>query len=120
MSYHDDEKVIHGLIQPVGAPPPPPVGPQLHSNAAAHPYTSFGTTELSIGDVPFWFCVDANDNELAYLEAIHLFIRVLGAVFSTAPLASYPHSKSDTSFDDVCEINLVINFYTVRQYPLHP
>jgi hypothetical protein len=23
-------------------------------------------------------CVDANDNELAYLEAIHLFVEILG------------------------------------------
>ena len=27
----------------------------------------------------FCVCVDANDNELAYLEAIHLFVEVLGA-----------------------------------------
>jgi AP-2 complex subunit sigma-1 len=26
----------------------------------------------------FSVCVDANDNELAYLEAIHLFVEVLG------------------------------------------
>ena len=26
----------------------------------------------------FCICVDANDNELAYLEAIHLFVEVLG------------------------------------------
>ena len=26
----------------------------------------------------FCVCVDANDNELAYLEAIHLFVEVLG------------------------------------------
>ena len=26
----------------------------------------------------FAVCVDANDNELAYLEAIHLFVEVLG------------------------------------------
>lgn len=26
----------------------------------------------------FCLCVDANDNELAYLEAIHLFVEVLG------------------------------------------
>jgi AP-2 complex subunit sigma-1 len=27
----------------------------------------------------FCICVDANDNELAYLEAIHLFVEILGA-----------------------------------------
>jgi hypothetical protein len=26
----------------------------------------------------FCVCVDANDNELAYLEAIHLFVEILG------------------------------------------
>lgn len=26
----------------------------------------------------FCCCVDSNDNELAYLEAIHLFVEVLG------------------------------------------
>ncbi|CEH11891.1 clathrin coat assembly protein ap17 [Ceraceosorus bombacis] len=41
-------------------------------------------------------CVDANDNELAYLEAIHLFVEVL-----------------DTFFGNVCELDLVFNFYKV-------
>jgi len=40
--------------------------------------------------------VDANDNELAYLEAIHLFVEIL-----------------DTFFDNVCELDLVFNFYKV-------
>ena len=44
----------------------------------------------------FCVCVDANDNELAYLEAIHLFVEVL-----------------DTFFSNVCELDLVFNFYKV-------
>lgn len=32
----------------------------------------------------FCVCVDANDNELAYLEAIHLFVEVLGAFLLTS------------------------------------
>ncbi|PWN38919.1 AP-2 complex subunit sigma, partial [Ceraceosorus guamensis] len=44
----------------------------------------------------FCVCVDANDNELAYLEAIHLFVEVL-----------------DTFFGNVCELDLVFNFYKV-------
>ncbi|KAJ3575502.1 hypothetical protein NP233_g1058 [Leucocoprinus birnbaumii] len=44
----------------------------------------------------FCICVDANDNELAYLEAIHLFVEVL-----------------DSFFDNVCELDLVFNFYKV-------
>lgn len=44
----------------------------------------------------FCVCVDANDNELAYLEAIHLFVEVL-----------------DAFFGNVCELDLVFNFYKV-------
>lgn len=42
----------------------------------------------------FCACVDANDNELAYLEAIHFFVEVL-----------------DSFFGNVCELDLVFNFY---------
>ncbi|PWN97649.1 putative clathrin coat assembly protein ap17 [Tilletiopsis washingtonensis] len=44
----------------------------------------------------FCVCVDVNDNELAYLEAIHLFVEVL-----------------DSFFGNVCELDLVFNFYKV-------
>jgi len=44
----------------------------------------------------FCLCVDANDNELACLEAIHLFVEVL-----------------DAFFGNVCELDLVFNFYKV-------
>lgn len=44
----------------------------------------------------FSFCVDANDNELIWLEAIHLFVEVL-----------------DAFFGNVCELDLVFNFYKV-------
>ena len=46
----------------------------------------------------FCVCVDSNDNELVYLEAIHLFVEVL-----------------DTFFQNVCELDLVFNFYKVRR-----
>ena len=38
----------------------------------------------------FCLCVDANDNELAYLEAIHLFVEILGmfTFFSLPVVAS--------------------------------
>ena len=45
--------------------------------------------------------MDANDNELAYLEAIHFFVEVL-----------------DSFFGNVCELDLVFNFYKVRRYSL--
>ncbi|KAJ3241305.1 AP-2 complex subunit sigma [Chytriomyces hyalinus] len=44
----------------------------------------------------FCFCVDTNDNELIYLEAIHFFVEVL-----------------DAFFKNVCELDLVFNFYKV-------
>lgn len=43
-------------------------------------------------------CVDANDNELAYLESIHFFVEVL-----------------DSFFGNVCELDLVFNFYKVGE-----
>lgn len=47
----------------------------------------------------FCACVDTNDNELAYLEAIHFFVEVL-----------------DQFFGNVCELDLVFNFYKVRAW----
>lgn len=46
----------------------------------------------------FCVCVDVNDNELAYLEAIHFFVEVL-----------------DQFFGNVCELDLVFNFYKVSR-----
>lgn len=45
----------------------------------------------------FSFCVDVTDNELAYLEGIHLFVEML-----------------DRYFGNVCELDLVFNFHKVR------
>lgn len=45
----------------------------------------------------FCFCVDVHDNELGYLEAIHFFVEVL-----------------DGLFHNVCELDLVFNFYKVN------
>ncbi|ODV91148.1 hypothetical protein CANCADRAFT_117913 [Tortispora caseinolytica NRRL Y-17796] len=44
----------------------------------------------------FCVCVDNYDNELVYLEAIHNFVEIL-----------------DDYFDNVCELDLVFNFYKV-------
>ena len=46
----------------------------------------------------FILCVDADDNELAMLEFIHLFVEVL-----------------DQYFGCVCELDLVFNFFKVYQ-----
>jgi AP-2 complex subunit sigma-1 len=45
----------------------------------------------------FCFCIDQTDNEFAYLEAIHLFVEIL-----------------DDFFGNVCELDLVFNFYKVH------
>eukprot|EP00850_Spirogloea_muscicola_P002246 SM000008S22335 [mRNA] locus=s8:1109021:1110664:+ [translate_table: standard] len=44
----------------------------------------------------FSLCVDLTDNELAYLESIHLFVEIL-----------------DHFFSNVCELDLVFNFHKV-------
>jgi AP-2 complex subunit sigma-1 len=44
----------------------------------------------------FCACIDESDNELFYLEAIHLFVEIL-----------------DTFFGNVCELDIVFNFYKV-------
>ncbi|CCW60632.1 unnamed protein product [Phytomonas sp. EM1] len=44
----------------------------------------------------FIFGIDAEDNELSYLEFIHLLVEVL-----------------DMFFEDVCELDLVFNFHKV-------
>ncbi|KAL2241963.1 UNVERIFIED_CONTAM: AP-2 complex subunit sigma [Sesamum indicum] len=45
----------------------------------------------------FSLCVDITDNELAYLECIHLFVEIL-----------------DHFFSNVCELDLVFNFHKIR------
>ena len=47
----------------------------------------------------FCICVDVSDNNLAYLEAIHNFVEVLNEYFH-----------------NVCELDLVFNFYKVINY----
>lgn len=41
-------------------------------------------------------CIDPTDNELGSLEAVHLFVEIL-----------------DQYFGNVCELDLVFNFYKV-------
>eukprot|EP01118_Nematostelium_gracile_P010642 TRINITY_DN3700_c0_g1_i1.p1 TRINITY_DN3700_c0_g1~~TRINITY_DN3700_c0_g1_i1.p1 ORF type:complete len:143 (+),score=20.98 TRINITY_DN3700_c0_g1_i1:89-517(+) len=44
----------------------------------------------------FCMCIDPTDNELSNLEAVHLFVEIL-----------------DLYFGNVCELDLVFNFYKV-------
>lgn len=50
-------------------------------------------------------CVDVTDNELAYLEAIHLFVEVLDRYFSNVcelDLVFFFHKVSGGGFSNVC------------------
>lgn len=67
--------------------------PPLHSGTQ---YRNYKIVYRRYAGLFFCVCVDANDNELAYLEAIHFFVEVL-----------------DSFFGNVCELDLVFNFYKV-------
>ncbi|CAO1637342.1 unnamed protein product [Sympodiomycopsis kandeliae] len=89
--YEDEEQVrikgeIHRLIAPRDQ--------KYQSNFVE--YRNFKVVYRRYAGLFFCVVVDANDNELAYLEAIHLFVEVL-----------------DSFFGNVCELDLVFNFYKV-------
>ncbi|OBZ81741.1 AP-2 complex subunit sigma [Choanephora cucurbitarum] len=89
--YEDEEKVklkgeVHRLIAPRDQ--------KNQSNFVE--YRNYKIVYRRYAGLFFCVCVDANDNELAYLEAIHFFVEVL-----------------DAFFGNVCELDLVFNFYKV-------
>jgi hypothetical protein len=72
----------------------------LASRVPIRPRTQFRTYKIiyrRYAGLFFAFCVDVNDNELSYLEGIHLFVEML-----------------DRYFGNVCELDLVFNFHKVR------
>lgn len=89
--YSDEDKVrlkgeVHRLIAPRD---------QKHQSNFVE-FRSLKVVYRRYAGLFFCVCVDANDNELAYLEAIHFFVEVL-----------------DSFFGNVCELDLVFNFYKV-------
>ncbi|KAG8755423.1 AP-2 complex subunit sigma [Serendipita sp. 396] len=89
--FEDEEKVrirgeVHRLIAPRD---------QKHQSNFVE-YRNYKVIYRRYAGLFFCLCVDSNDNELAYLEAIHLFVEVL-----------------DSFFENVCELDLVFNFYKV-------
>ena len=89
--YSDEDKVrlkgeVHRLIAPRD---------QKHQSNFVE-FRSLKIVYRRYAGLFFCVCVDANDNELAYLEAIHFFVEVL-----------------DSFFGNVCELDLVFNFYKV-------
>ena len=92
----DDEKIklkgeVHRLIAPRD---------QKHQSNFVE-FRSMKIVYRRYAGLFFCACVDAHDNELAYLEAIHFFVEVL-----------------DSFFGNVCELDLVFNFYKVRSSAL--
>ena len=90
-SLQDEEKIklkgeVHRLIAPRD---------QKHQSNFVE-FRSLKIVYRRYAGLFFCVCVDANDNELAYLEAIHFFVEVL-----------------DSFFGNVCELDLVFNFYKV-------
>ncbi|KAK4186878.1 clathrin adaptor complex small chain-domain-containing protein [Podospora australis] len=119
--YSDDEKIkLKGevcfsfpslLFSPFSPPPyfllypPASVVPSVHRLVAPRDqkyqsnFVEFRNHKIvyrRYAGLFFCACVDTNDNELAYLEAIHFFVEVL-----------------DAFFGNVCELDLVFNFYKV-------
>ncbi|CAF9923733.1 MAG: AP-2 complex subunit sigma [Gomphillus americanus] len=89
--YDDEEKIkvkgeVHRLIAPRD---------QKHQSNFVE-FRNLKIVYRRYAGLFFCVCVDANDNELAYLEAIHYFVEVLDAFFT-----------------NVCELDLVFNFYKV-------
>ncbi|KAI0052656.1 clathrin coat assembly protein ap17 [Auriscalpium vulgare] len=83
--YDDEEKVrlrgdVHRLVAPRDQ--------KYQSNFVE--FRNYKVVYRRYAGLFFCVCVDANDNELAYLEAIHLFVEIL-----------------DSFFDNVCELDLV-------------
>lgn len=92
--YNDDEKIklkgeIHRLVAPRD---------QKHQSNFVEFRGASKVVYRRYAGLFFCACVDANDNELAYLEAIHFFVEVL-----------------DQFFGNVCELDLVFNFYKVSR-----
>eukprot|EP01083_Nonionella_stella_P093746 262833_1 len=59
-------------------------------------YRNFKVIYRRYAGLYFSMCIDMDDNELAYLESIHLFVELL-----------------DSFFGNVCELDLVFNFHKV-------
>lgn len=50
----------------------------MHTLFHIRQYRNYKVVYRRYAGLFFCVCIDANDNELAYLEAIHLFVEVLG------------------------------------------
>uniref|UniRef100_A0A8B9MX30 AP complex mu/sigma subunit domain-containing protein n=1 Tax=Accipiter nisus TaxID=211598 RepID=A0A8B9MX30_9AVES len=91
-----DEACGHAQLHP--APPSAPSSPFLRVCVPPSQFRNFKIIYRRYAGLYFCICVDVTDNNLAYLEAIHNFVEVLNEYFH-----------------NVCELDLVFNFYKVRK-----
>jgi hypothetical protein len=83
--------------------PSPPTYTKVSSSSACPQYQNYKLIYRRYAGLYFSICVDVTDNELAYLECIHLFVELL-----------------DEFFRNVCELDIVFNFNKVRSASTAP
>ena len=80
--------------------PPPHHAPHNTVDLLRVQFGSYKLVYRRYAGLFFTIAVDINDNELVYLETIHLFVELL-----------------DKYFSNVCELDIVFNFNKVRAHP---
>ena len=88
-------------------------------------YNSYKLIYRRYAGLFFTIAVDTYDNELSYLETIHLFVELLDSYFSNGKynvlcfefLIMFHHGLTSVSMYPVCELDIVFSFnkvYSVR------